>query len=80
MKGWTVMQPGVIGLGLMGGKRVVRPIKVGRACVGYDTHTALFRRLSSRGAGSFARKLMPAMRPAFGGHAEKPPASAGGVK
>ena len=74
------MQPRVIDLGLTGGKGGPRLINAGRECVGYDTHTALFRRLSLKDAGSFARKLMPAMRHEFGGRAEKPPASAGGVK
>jgi 6-phosphogluconate dehydrogenase (decarboxylating) len=74
------MQPGVIGLSLSGGKRVVRRIKAGRVCVGYDAHTALFRRLRSRGVGSFEHKLMPGMRDELGGRAEKSPARAGGLK
>jgi 6-phosphogluconate dehydrogenase (decarboxylating) len=89
------MQPGVIGLGWMGGNRVVRLINVGHECVVYDTNTAvaqgivgkgaqggtaLFRRLSSRGAEPSAHKLMSAVRRESGSHAEKPPARTGGAK
>jgi len=34
---------------------------------------ALYERFSSRGEGSFADKLLSAMRSGFGGHAEKAP-------
>jgi len=39
---------------------------------------ALYDRFSSRGEADFADKLLSAMRHAFGGHAEKPPAGKGG--
>jgi 6-phosphogluconate dehydrogenase (decarboxylating) len=83
------MQLGMIGLGPMGGNRVVRLIKAGHECVVYDTHAtavqgmvgkgarARFTRLSSRGAEPLADKLTSAMRHEFGGHAEKPTAKTG---
>jgi len=37
--------------------------------------TALYERFSSRGEAGFANRLLSAMRHAFGGHVEKPPAS-----
>jgi 6-phosphogluconate dehydrogenase len=36
---------------------------------------ALYARFSSRGEGDFANRVLSAMRGAFGGHAEKPPAA-----
>lgn len=94
MKGRTVMQFGVIGLGPMGGNTVVRLTKVRHRCVAYDAHTAvvqaivgkgaqggtaLFRRLSSRGAEPFAHKVRSATRREPDGRAEKPTARTGGA-
>lgn len=41
--------------------------------------SALFTRLSSRGAEQFEDKVMSAMRHEFGGHAEKPAAAGPGT-
>ena len=39
---------------------------------------ALFARFTSRGEADFAERILSAMRYEFGGHAEKPAATAGG--
>jgi 6-phosphogluconate dehydrogenase len=42
--------------------------------------SALYTRLASRGAEVFEDKVMSAMRHEFGGHAEKPVATGGGIR